>query len=136
MIQALEINLVTNGNGVEAVQFYQDALQAEVCNLKKWADFVHPCPKEHEHLLLSAELVVGEHRLMISDENPAFEYRQGYNFSASIVVDTADNARCIYEKLSRDARKIIAEYQETPWAPAYANLEDQFGICWQIMVGA
>lgn len=132
MIKSLEVYLVTDGNGQEAVDFYKDALKAEVTSMMLFKDGVPDCPKEHEHLLMNAQLKVGNQRLMISDENPAFDYKHGYNMTACIIVDSVEEAQEIYSKLSVDARNINLELQETFWSPAYANLEDKFGMMWQI----
>lgn len=132
MIKSIEVYLVTNGNGQEAVEFYKNALNAEVKSVTLFKDMDPNCPKEHEHLLMNAQLLVGSQRLMISDENPSYEYKHGYNMTACIIVDSVDEAKDIYSKLSVDAKKIHLELQETFWSPAYANLEDKFGMMWQI----
>lgn len=132
MIKALEIYLITDGNGKEAVEFYKDALNAKLVNITYFKEHVPNCPKKHEELILNAQLQVGEQRMMISDENPDYEYKHGYNMNACIIVDDVASAKEIYEKLSKDARNILMELQETFWSPAYANLEDKFGMMWQI----
>lgn len=132
MIKALEIYLVTNGNGVEAVDFYKEALNAQVMSVTLYKDKIPNCPKDKENLLLNAQLKVGSQRLMISDENPDYEYKHGYNMSACIIVDSVEEAKNIYEKLSDGAKSINMELQETFWSPAYANFEDKFGMMWQI----
>lgn len=132
MIKALEIYLVTNGNGQEAVKFYEEALNAEVVSVTLFKDNVPNCPKEHEELVMNAQLKIGNQRLMISDENPAFEYKHGYNMTACIIVDSVETAKEIYGKLTVDAKKINLELQETFWSLAYANFEDKFGMMWQI----
>lgn len=132
MIKSLEVYLVTNGNGKEAVEFYKDALNAEIISVSYFKDNVPNCPKEHEELVMNAQLKVGSQRLMISDENPEFEYKHGYNMTACIIVDNVEDAKSIYEKLSRDAKNINLELQETFWSPAYANFEDKYGMMWQI----
>lgn len=132
MIKSLEVYLVTNGNGKEAVEFYKDALNAEIISVSYFKDNVPNCPKEHEELVMNAQLKVGNQRLMISDENPEFEYKHGYNMTACIIVDNAEDAKSVYEKLSKDAKNINLELQETFWSPAYANFEDKYGMMWQI----
>lgn len=132
MIKSLEVYLVTNGNGKEAVEFYKDALNAEIISVSYFKDNVPNCPKEHEELVMNAQLKVGNQRLMISDENPEFEYKHGYNVTACIIVDKVEDAKSIYEKLSKDAKNINLELQETFWSPAYANFEDKYGMMWQI----
>ncbi len=132
MIKALEIYLITNGNGREAVKFYEEALNGKLISLTLFKEHVPNCPKEHEELVLNAQIMVGNHRLMISDENPESEYKHGLNMSACIIVDSAEEAKAIFSKLSVNARNIMMDLQETFWSPAYANFEDQFGMLWQI----
>ena len=132
MVKALEIYLVTDGNGKEAVQFYKNVFDAEVTSLLYWKDKVPNCPKENENLVLNAQLIFDGIRLMISDENPSETYKAGYNMTVAIVVDNVEEAKKLYDKLSVDAKKIHLELQETFWSPAYANLVDRFGMMWQI----
>lgn len=112
MIKSLEIYLVTNGNGKEAVEFYKEALNAELISLTLFKDHIPDCLKEHENLVMNAELKIGNQRLMLSDENPSFEYKHGYNMTACITVDNVEDAKKIYEKLSKDANKINMKYKK------------------------
>lgn len=132
MITAIETYLVTNGNGQQAVEFYRHALNAEVTSLTLWKDHVPDCPPEREELVLNAQLTVGGIRIMISDDNPDFDYRIGSNMSAAIITDSVETAAEVYNKLKIDAREIHMELAETFWSPAYANVTDKFGMTWQI----
>ena len=132
MIKALEIYLVTDGNGNEAIEFYKNALGAEVVSKLTWGEQVPDCPKEHEHLVLNAQLVVDGIRIMISDENPSSPYKAGYNMTGAFIVDSVEHAEKLYNNLKVDAKQIHMELQETFWSPAYANLVDKFGMMWQI----
>lgn len=132
MIKAIEIYLVTNGNGQEAVKFYKDVFNAELLSLTTFGEQVPDCPKEIENLVLNAQLKIGNQRLMISDENPEYTYKHGYNMTAAVIVDKVEEAEEIYAKLSSEANNIGMPLQETFWSPAYANLEDKFGMMWQI----
>lgn len=123
---------MTDGNGQEAVKFYTEALGAELIDMTLFKDKMPNCPPEQQELVMNAQLKVGNQRIMLSDENPQFEYEHGYNMTAAIIVDSVDEAKKLYEALSSDARKITMELQETFWSPAYANLEDKFGMMWQI----
>lgn len=132
MIKGIEVYLVTDGNGKEAVEFYKNALNAELISMTLFKEHVPNCPKEHEELVINAQLKVGDQRLMLSDENPEYTYKSGYNMSACIIVDNVEEAKEIYEKLAVGAKNISMELQETFWSPAYANLEDKYGMMWQI----
>lgn len=132
MLKSIEVYLVTDGNGEEAVEFYRDALGAELVYMTKWGEHVPDCPPERANLVLNAQLSVNGIRLMISDENPDFEYTAGSNMTAALITDDAETAHELYKKLSVNAKSILMEMQETFWSPAYAGLTDQFGMNWQI----
>ncbi|PCH11453.1 hypothetical protein A9Y57_01757 [Streptococcus parauberis] len=132
MVASINVYLITNGNGKEAVQFYKDVFNAEITNLMFWKDGVPDCPKEREDLVMNAQLEFNGLRLQLSDENPDFEYRAGGNMSAAIIVDSVEEAQDLYKKLTLNAQNILMELQEIFWSPAYANLIDQYGIMWQI----
>lgn len=132
MIKSIETYIVTDGNGKEAIEFYQSALDAKLVEMTLWKDKIENCPKEYENLVLNAQLLINGIRLMISDNNPEFPYIIGTNLSPTIIVDSVENSKEVYEKLSKDAIKIDMELQETFWSPSYAVLTDKFGISWQI----
>ncbi|MGT2887731.1 VOC family protein [Streptococcus didelphis] len=132
MITALNVYLITDGNGQEALSFYKDAFNAQVTNLTLWKDAVPDCPKDREQLLLNGQLEFNGIRLQVSDENPDFDYQAGSNMSAAIIVDNIDEAKELYQKLTVNAQNISLKLQETFWSKAYANFVDQYGIMWQI----
>ena len=132
MLKSIDVYLITNGNGVEAVDFYKEALGAELKCMMQWKDQVPDCPPEHADLVMNAQLMVNGIRLMISDENPDYPYQLGNQMTACIVTDSVDSTQEIYEKLSREAREIQMPLQETFWSPAYAHFIDKFGMFWQL----
>ncbi|MEY8462158.1 VOC family protein [Streptococcus merionis] len=132
MIKAIELYLVTNNNGLEAVDFYKEALGAELVSCTTFGQAIPDTPEEHKNLVLNANLNVNGIRLQISDNGPQFDYIQGTNMTACLQLDSAESAKAIYDKLAAEAQQIDLELQETPWSPAYANLTDKFGMNWQI----
>lgn len=132
MIKAIELYLVTNNNGLEAVEFYKDVFNAELVSCTTFGQAIPNTPKEHENLVLNANLNINGIRMQISDNSPQYEYVQGTNMTACLQLDSVESAKVIYDKLAKDAQKIDLELQEMPWSPAYANLIDKFGMNWQI----
>lgn len=132
MIKSIDTYLITDGNGQEAVKFYAEALKAEVISLMTWEEGVPNCPEEHKHLVMNAQLMIGAIRLMLSDENPEFEFKVGHNVVPTIMVDSVEEAKYLYDKLSVEAQSIAMPLQKTFWSPAYANFTDKFGVLWQI----
>lgn len=68
---SLNVYLVTNGTGREAVELYKEAFGAEVLDLKTFGDMPpnpeHPIPDEAKDWVMHASLQIGSSLLMISD---------------------------------------------------------------------
>lgn len=132
MVKAIELYLVTNNNGLEAVDFYQDVFGAEVISSTTFGQAIPNTPAEQENLLLNAQLLINGVRLQISDNGPQHDYIQGTNMTACIQVETVEEATAIFQKLEKDAQRIDLPLGETPWSPAYGILVDKFGMTWQV----
>lgn len=132
MLKSIEAYLVTNGNGQEAVAFYQEALGAKLEQLNLYKDFMPDVPAELADFVMNAQLSVNGIRIMLSDNNPSMPYIEGNNITVALIFDDVESATEVYGKLSKEARKIEMELQAVPWSPAYANVTDKFGINWQI----
>ena len=132
MIKAIELYLVTDKNGLEAVDFYKEAFDAEVVSVTTFGQAIPDTPEENKNLVLNANLNINGIRLQISDNNPDYPYVQATNMTACLQLDNAETATAIYQKLSQDAKEIQLELQETPWSPAYGIVVDKFGMTWQI----
>ncbi|HGK7331167.1 TPA: VOC family protein [Streptococcus suis] len=132
MFKAMEVYLVTNGNGFEAIEFYKNALGATVEQVNLFKDFLPDCPAELENHVMNAQFrLPNGQRFMLSDNNPEMPYSVGDNITVALITDDAETAKDFYDKLSVDAKAINMELQAVPWSPAYGNVTDKFGITWQ-----
>jgi PhnB protein len=135
MIQRIYPYLVMNGNGQEAVKFYESALDAKLVSLQTFGDMPanpeFPTPPEAKNLVLNAQLKVGETDLMLSDNFPGSPYQIGSNVTIALIVNTVEKAKEVFGKLE-DGGKVSMPLQETFWSPAYGNVTDKFGINWQL----
>jgi PhnB protein len=134
MIQDINPYLVTNGNGQEAVKFYQDAFGAEVLSFQTFGDNPmegNPIPEEAKDLVLHAHLKIGNSVLMISDNFPGSPYQVGDHLSIAVMIKGQDNAKEVFAKLEVDG-KVVMELQETFWSPLYGQVQDKFGVLWQV----
>jgi PhnB protein len=135
MIVDVNPYLVTNGNGKEAVKFYEDALNAEILFLQTFGEMPedqnHPIPDEAKDRVMNAQLRVGNNTIMLSDTFPGMPYSLGSQVTIAIQIDKPENAKQIFEKLS-DGGKVSMELQETFWSPLYGQVTDKFGIDWQV----
>ncbi|MCK3986409.1 VOC family protein [Streptococcus suis] len=119
MLKAMEVYLVTNGNGLEAIEFYKNALVATVEQVNLFKDFLPDCPAELENYVMNAQFRLNGQRFMLSDNNPEMPYTVGDNITVALITDDAETAQELYSKLSVDATAI-------------GNVTDKFGISWQI----
>lgn len=134
MIHEISPYLVTNGNGQEAVKFYQDALNAELISFQTFGETPmdgHPVPEEAKDHVLHAHLKIGNSALMISDNFPGGPYQVGDHLSIAIMISGAENTKEIFSKLEQGG-KVVMPLQETFWSPLYGQVQDKFGVLWQV----
>ncbi len=135
MIVAVNPYLVTNGNGKEAVQFYVDAFSAELISLQTFGDMPedpnHPLPSEARDRVMNAQFKVGDTVMMLSDTFPGMPYNLGNQVSIAIHIDTVEESKKVFEKLSEDG-KVTMPLQETFWSPSYGQVTDKYGVEWQV----
>ncbi|WP_105207264.1 VOC family protein [Streptococcus suis] len=132
MLKTMEVYLVTNGNGLEAIEFYKNAIGAEVEQVNLFKDFLPDCPAELENFVMNAQFRLNGQRFMLSDNNPEMPYSVGENITVALITDDAETAKDLFTKLSEGAMKITMDLQAVPWSPAYGSLQDKFGIHWQV----
>ena len=133
MLKAMEVYLVTNGDGLEAIEFYKEALGANVEQVNLFKDFLPDCPAVLEIHVMNAQFrLPNGQRFMLSDNNPEMPFTVGDNITVALITDDVETATDYYQKLAKDAKAINMELQAVPWSPAYGNLTDKFGISWQV----
>ncbi|GGB54156.1 VOC family protein [Fictibacillus barbaricus] len=135
MIVAVNPYVVTNGNGQEAVKFYEKALNAEVISMQTFGDMPedpnHPIPSEAKDRVMNAQFKVGDTIMMLSDTFPGMPYNLGSQVNIAIHIDTVEDAKNVFEKLS-EGGKVGMPLQETFWSPSYGQVTDKYGVEWQI----
>ncbi|CAG9611948.1 hypothetical protein BACCIP111899_01120 [Bacillus rhizoplanae] len=135
MILGINPYLVTNGNGQEAVKFYENALDAKVEMLQTFGDMPEdpefPIPAEVKDRVLHAHLKVGDTDLMISDTFPGKPYEIGSQVTIFIGINDIEKSKEVFEKL-QDGGQVVMPLQETFWSPLYGQVKDKFGVEWQI----
>ncbi|MFY4776519.1 VOC family protein [Metabacillus sp. RGM 3146] len=127
--------LVMNGNGQEAVKFYEHAFGAEVLSVQKFGDMPdnpeYPMPAEAKDRVMNAHLKVGDTDLMLSDTMPGMPYQVGDHVTIAVSIDDIEKSKEIFGKLE-DGGKVIMQLQETFWSPSYGQVTDKFGVTWQV----
>lgn len=139
MIVSMYPYLVMNGNGREAVRFYENAFHAEVVSLQTFGNLPErpgqPMPAEAKNRVLNAHLKIGNLDLMLSDTFPGNPYEIGSQVTIAVLVNEKDKTREIFTKLE-EGGKVVMPLQETFWSKLYGQVTDKFGVTWQISTEA
>ncbi|PGZ97150.1 hypothetical protein COE51_15325 [Bacillus pseudomycoides] len=139
MILGINPYLVTNGNGQEAVKFYENALDAKVEMLQTFGEMPenpeYPLPAEAKDRVLHAHLKIGDTDLMISDTFPGQPDEVGSQVTIAIHIQGEEKAKEVFAKL-QDGGQVVMPLQETFWSPLYGQLKDKFGVQWQVSTAA
>lgn len=128
-------SLRMNGNGQEAVKFYEHALDAEVLGIQTYGEMpANPeftLPEEAKNRVMHAMLKVGGTVLMLSDNFPGEPYQLGTQVDVALILDDVKKSNEAFDKL-QEGGDVIMPLQETSWSPSYGQVKDRFGITWQI----
>ncbi|MGB7791076.1 MAG: VOC family protein [Terrimicrobiaceae bacterium] len=130
--------LFFGGRCEEALEFYRDALGAQVEMLMRYTDSPEPqppgmLPPGFENKIMHATFRVGETILMASDgceEGLSFD-----GFSLSLTVPTETEANRAFAALA-DGGQVRMPLTKTFWSPRFGMVTDRFGMGWMVSVTA
>ncbi|MFC5603803.1 VOC family protein [Sporosarcina koreensis] len=124
-----------NGNAKEAMQFYEEVLDAKVLFSQTFGEMPEnpefPLPEEAKGLVSHATIKVGESDLMFSDNFPGATAQTGDQVTICITTNDVDKATGIFEALQQDGQ-VRMPLEATFFSPAYGIVTDKFGITFQI----
>ncbi|MFN6964503.1 MAG: VOC family protein [Pyrinomonadaceae bacterium] len=124
------------GNCEEAVNFYKDALDAELLYLERYGDspMAEHAPEGSADKVIHCTLRIGDTHLMACDSMmPAGELKIGNNVTLAVGLDDADAAARMFDRLA-EGGSVTMPMQETYWAERFGMLTDKFGINWMFNV--
>jgi PhnB protein len=133
----IEPYLFFEGRCAEAVEFYRDALGADVTMLMRYKDSPEPAPPGKlplgsEDKVMHASLRIGDTTVMASDGlcqgPPRFQ-----GFSLSITVPDDTRADKMFAALA-DRGQVQMPLGKTFWSPRFGMVTDRFGVGWMISV--
>jgi len=131
--------LFFDGRCEEAVEFYKQALGAEVTILMRFKDSPEPpqpgmIPPGAEDKVMHANLRLGDTQVMVSDGRcsgqPSFQ-----GFALSIAVTDVAEAERLFRALG-EGGQVQMPLTTTFWSPHFGMLTDRFGVTWMINVAA
>lgn len=131
--------LFFNGRCEEALEFYRNALGAEVDMLMRFKDNPEPqpsgtLPPGYDNKVMHASFRVGGSTLMASDG--CEEDKGGFEgFSLSLAVPTEAEAKRAFDALA-DGGQVKMPLAKTFWSPCFGAVTDRFGLGWMVSVVA
>jgi len=128
--------LFFDGRCEEALNFYRDALGAEVTALLRFSDSPEPppagmLPPGAENKVMHAQLRIGADEIMVSDGNcggqPQFQ-----GMSLSLLLPDAASAEQRFAALGAGGEVRLPLHQ-TFFAERFGNVVDRFGVSWMVL---
>ncbi|WP_149094862.1 VOC family protein [Paenibacillus terrae] len=131
--------ITMDGNTKEAIEFYEEALDAQLLFIQTFGEMPEnpdfPIPAEVKERVGHATLKVGETELMFSDTFPGSPFNSGNQVSICITTDSVEQAQKMFDALQQGGR-VGMPLQETHFSPAYGNVTDKFGVTFQMFTEA
>jgi PhnB protein len=130
------LTLFFDGRCDEALEFYRQALGAEVEMLMRFKDSPEPagCPSNSGEKVMHASVRIGETTLMASDGRcegkPSFQ-----GFALSLSVPTEAEADLRFAALAKGGQ-VQMPLTKTFFSPRFGMVADRFGVMWMVIVAA
>lgn len=129
--------LFFDGRCDEAIEFYRQAIGAEVDMLMHYKDAPDPLPPGthagYDKKVMHASLRVGDTSVMMSDDCTGHPSFQGFALSLS-VADEQEAGRK-FNALAAGG-KVQMPLGKTFFSPCFGMLADRFGVSWMVIVPA
>jgi len=126
--------LCFEGQAEAALDFYKEAIGADVTMLMRFGDMPDPseCEPQLVDKVMHATVKVGNSVFMVSDGR--CEGKTDFKgISMSLGADTTEQAEQLFSKLA-DGGEITMPLAPMFWSPAFGMLTDRFGVTWMVNV--
>ena len=117
------------GNCEEAMNFYKEALGAEILLFSRMGDSPMEIPENLKDKIMHARMQIGENELYMSDTFEPLSLNPGNNVSLSIQVDDTDQLEKLFNSLSAGG-KVTMPLADAFWGARFGMFVDKFGIHW------
>jgi PhnB protein len=129
--------LFFDGRCEEALNFYREALGAEVTALMRFKDSPEPhdpggVPPGSENKVMHASLRIGDTTVMASDGR-CTEQLKFRGFSLTITAADKAEAERLFNALAQGG-EIQMPLTKTFFSPAFGMVADRFGLGWMVIV--
>jgi PhnB protein len=129
--------LFFNGRCEEAIEFYRQALGAQVDMLMRFKDSPEPPPADRAPVsgdkVMHAAFRIGDSVLMASDGMAAGNAPEFKGFSLSLNLADEAQARRVFDALAQGGN-IVMPLAKTFYASIFGMVRDRFGVQWMVGV--
>jgi PhnB protein len=111
------------GNAREAIQFYEQAIGAEVLTIITYGDMPempNTFTDDLKNLVAHAKLRVGESELMFSDAPTGSSIPKGKQVTICITTNNVEKSKRFFEALRKDGQ-VNMPFEETPFSPGFGD---------------
>jgi PhnB protein len=122
--------LAFKGNCRQAIEFYKDALGAEVLFIQTVGEspMANMGPPEN---IMHCTMKVGASMIMMCDTPSSEAPAAGGNISLAIGLNDVERAKQVFGNLAKDG-SVVMPLEKTYWAEAFGMVTDKFGIKWMV----
>lgn len=122
------------GNARDAIQFYEQALGAEVLSILTYGEMPempNTFNEDLKNLVAHAKLRIGKSELMLSDAPSGSSIPKGKQVTICISTNDVEQSRRFFEALRQNGQ-VNMPFGEEVFSPGFGDVTDQFGVTFQI----
>ncbi|WP_379141030.1 VOC family protein [Paenibacillus sp. sgz500992] len=126
--------ITLEGRVKEAIQFYEQAIGAEILSMVTYGempDMPGTFTDDLSNLVAHAKLKVGVTELMLSDAPGGSTSENGKRVTICITTNEVEESKRIYEALQQEGQ-VNMPFKEEPFSPGFGDVTDKFGVTFQI----
>ncbi len=126
--------ITLEGRAKEAIQFYEQAIGAEILSIVTYGempDMPSTFTDDLKSLVAHAKLKVGVTELVFSDAPGGSPIQNGKRVTICITTNDLEQSRRIYEALRQEGQ-VNMPFKEEPFSPGFGDVTDKFGVIFQI----
>lgn len=134
MTVSLTPYITLEGRVKEAIQFYEQAIGAEILSIITYGempDMPNTFTDDLRSLVAHAKLKVGVTELMLSDAPGGSPIENGKRVTICITTNDVEKSKRIYEALRQEG-VVNTPFKEEPFSPGFGDVTDKFGVTFLI----
>ena len=133
MIDGIHPYLNFAGQASDAIQFYAEALGAEVEGVSRWGEMPgEAVPAAMADRVMHACIRVGENmRIMMSDLPPGREVTAGNAYNVMLQFPDASRIDQVFAALA-EGGTVEMPLEDTFWGARFGKVVDRFGVAWML----